>query len=131
MGYCTTFSELDIKFLDKKKKLCEHEFSSNFCPECGQPKTDNIFQVENLVYSFIENHEGSFCYFLGANCKGYTWQKEMKELSQAFPYLLFTLEGKGDDDNDIWRAYFVDGKMQYTEAKLIYDDFDPTKLSKD
>ena len=58
----------------------------------------------------------------------YEWEADMREVSSAFPNVLFTLSGAGDDSGDLWKAYFVGGKMQYAPAQIVYDDFDSARL---
>ena len=64
----------------------------------------------------------------------WTWydhEQDMKFLSTDFPDILFTLEGKGEDRDDLWVKYFKAGKIQRVEAKIEYDPFDPEKLVDD
>jgi hypothetical protein len=38
------------------------------------------------------------------------------------------VKGKGEEDNDIWRHHFKNGKSQRINAKIIFDDYDESKL---
>lgn len=58
----------------------------------------------------------------------HNWEKDMLEFSKKYPDLLFQLNGEGEDNDDIWVAYFIDGKCQYSKVKLILDSFDINKL---
>lgn len=62
--------------------------------------------------------------------KWYDHDKDLKVLSLAFPTILFTLYGKGEDDDDMWVKYYRNGKMQKSQAeiKITYEKFDPEKL---
>ena len=60
--------------------------------------------------------------------KWYDWPNDMTELSRSYPYILFTLEGVGEESPDLWRAYFKRGKYQVCQAKITFDEFDETKL---
>ena len=62
--------------------------------------------------------------------KWYEHDKDMKALSSAFPNVLFCLDGKGEDDDDLWRSYFLNGKRQLCRAKITieYPEFDPSFL---
>ena len=55
-------------------------------------------------------------------------EDDMKELSINFPKILFILEGFGEESMDIWKKYFVDGKVQIEEATIIIGGFNPEKL---
>ncbi len=49
----------------------------------------------------------------------------MIAMSLAFPHVLFKLHGEGEENDDIWDAYFLDGKSQKHKAKVMIDDVDP------
>lgn len=59
-----------------------------------------------------------------------TKKKDMKELTTQFPQLLFIIEYSPDEDGDmgLTREYWVDGKVQIEQAKIVIDDFDINKL---
>ena len=52
----------------------------------------------------------------------------MKTVSSKFPNVLFTLTGEGEEGGDLWRSYFLDGKMQEVQAEITYAPFDKEKL---
>lgn len=62
---------------------------------------------------------------------GLTWydhQKDMVKLSAAFPNVLFTLCGHGDEEDDQWQEYYLYGKCQIARGKVVYAAFDEEKL---
>lgn len=58
----------------------------------------------------------------------YDWEEDMILLSRKFNDVLFMLHGDGEDSEDLWDAYFLDGKIQVCPGRIVYDDFDPGKL---
>lgn len=68
------------------------------------------------------------CLF-GESIKWYDHEIDMKKYSLGRPNVLFLLEGKGEENGDIWKAYFQNGKMFKTKAKLTFEDFSISKLS--
>ena len=64
----------------------------------------------------------------GERVKWYDWQENMKAFSKVYPTVLFTLKGEGEESGDIWIAYFLGGKMQYSKAKIVFEGFDKKKL---
>jgi len=62
--------------------------------------------------------------------KWYDHEEDMCKLSELFPDVLFTLEGNGEEQDDIWREYFYCGLFQYAPAIITFDKFDKNKLKK-
>lgn len=60
--------------------------------------------------------------------KWYEHEEEMLAVSRKYPSVLFTLQGQGEEADDLWRKYFYDGKVQRTEAVITFPPFDPLKL---
>lgn len=60
--------------------------------------------------------------------KWYNHEKDISEFSKEYPQLVFQLDGIGEEDGDIWRKYFKNGKIQRVYAKLVYDEYDAKKL---
>ena len=71
---------------------------------------------------------GDIEYGYYANAKWYDWEEDMCLLSKRFPELLFCLHGEGESSDDLWDAYFFEGKCQHCPAVITYEDFDPSKL---
>lgn len=60
--------------------------------------------------------------------KWYDYEEDMCKLSKLFPSVLFTLEGFGEERDDMWREYFFNGKCQYAPGRVVYEEFDENKL---
>lgn len=60
--------------------------------------------------------------------KWYDHEDDMKELSEIYPETVFELSGEGEDNGDIWKKYFLNGKMQIAKAKIVLSEFDPNEL---
>lgn len=58
----------------------------------------------------------------------FSHEEDMKEFSKKYPDHLFTLWGKGDENDDDWKCYFKNGKMQMEGAVVTYGEFDESKL---
>ena len=43
----------------------------------------------------------------------YEWEADMTAISLRHPGWLFTLDGTGEEPEDRWRAYFLDGQVQH------------------
>ena len=60
--------------------------------------------------------------------KWYDYHDEMISLSTKFQGTVFCLYGKGEETEDMWYAYYKNGKSQYCQAKIVFDEYDETKL---
>lgn len=61
--------------------------------------------------------------------KNITPDPELITLSRAFPEVLFTLHGSGEEPEDLWITYFLDGLTQEAPATVTYPPFDPQALA--
>lgn len=58
----------------------------------------------------------------------YNWKEDLIKLSKAFPTEVFELSGEGEEREDMWRAYFKNGKVQIERATIRIGEYDETKL---
>lgn len=111
MGYYTQYS-LDIKYL-------------------GKNHGDWHDLEERVMAATIPNDYGTVGELVsgGINCKWYDHDKDMKSISFAFPDVLFILEGSGEETDDRWKAYFLNGKTQRCAGEIRFPPFDASKLA--
>lgn len=62
------------------------------------------------------------------NCKWYEYKEDLTKFSKKYPDVLFELEGKGEENDDMWILYVKDGKFQKEMAKIVFEAFDSKKL---
>lgn len=60
--------------------------------------------------------------------KWYDHHKDMIALSKKHPNTLFCLEGDGEENGDLWKAYYKDGKSQRCSVIIMYESFDESKM---
>lgn len=101
MGYYTTYTVVsdckdnnrNDKFFNRLIQLSGYEFDYNY----GNKQAE-IRQV-----------------------KWYTSNADMKELSKEFCDILFTVYGNGEDDDDLWVAYYKNGfSTEYMRPTIVY-----------
>jgi len=99
----------------------------------GYYTTFNLKAPVELIQQFREeceyaahclNEDGSS----GESGKWYEHEDDMRAFSLEHPGVLFEMTGEGEENEDMWRKYFKDGKMQRCEARITFDDFDENKL---
>lgn len=62
------------------------------------------------------------------NAKWYCYEKDMLEISGRMPGVLFTVSGEGEENDDIWKSYFKDGKTQFCQAIVTFEPYDEGKM---
>lgn len=62
------------------------------------------------------------------HCTWHESDEDMARYSKWFPKIVFRLDGEGEESEDMWVAYFHDGKMQKVYATITFEDFDPAKM---
>ena len=81
------------------------------------------------VYEHLLEDNDEFRYSVdNGSSKWYNHELDIKDFSKKYPTNLFVLEGYGEEDGDIWRKYFMNGKIQIVRAKIVFDEFDENKL---
>lgn len=74
----------------------------------------------------VTGYQWEDCYLFAATW--YDHDDDMLALSLAYPDILFTLEGNGEDNGDLWITYYKNGKMQECAAEVVYPPYDETKM---
>jgi hypothetical protein len=88
---------------------------------------------ESIIHDFREKYEEAG-YALNddggteESCKWYESEKDLKEFSKSYPEHLFILEGKGEEAGDLWKLYVKNGKCQRASARIVFDEYDESKL---
>ena len=60
--------------------------------------------------------------------RGYDWERDLIQVSSEFPEVFITVDGDGEESDDIWRAFIKDGAIQFAAARIVYDEYDPAKM---
>ena len=117
MGYYTAYN-LDAETYNRKtgERTC--------LPADMYDKINEVLKEKDVLgYALTEDWE---CFDA---VKWYDHDDDMIEVSKLFPGVLFALHGEGDNSEDMWDAYYLNGKMQYCGAEIVYPPFDPEKLA--
>ncbi len=85
-------------------------------------------QIEGEIIKLDIFEDGSIRDAYYSHTTWYDHEQDIRLLSAKFPNMVFWLSGQGDDREDIWDKYFIDGKMQACYAKIVYGEFDPAEL---
>jgi hypothetical protein len=104
MGYQTNYTlEVPGEVSEPLQDFLERDMTSDFPLIC-----------------LMEGRTGSW--------RWYEWMRDMRRVSKKFPRTLFILSGEGETPGDLWKAYFLGGKVQVCKARITFEDFDESKL---
>lgn len=113
MGYCTTYN----------LSLCTPDGKSFIEDSAVHDKVVTLLKERGAInYALDENLD---CYDPVKWCEH---DNDMLEISKQVPNILFRLHGEGDESEDIWDCYYLNGKTQYCKAEITIPPYDPNKL---
>jgi NAD+--asparagine ADP-ribosyltransferase len=135
MGYYTRYnlsidySQLSKESEEKKEFEIKEIQQSNITDELKTKLISNIeesYELKKITKNDVINLL-SFSPFK-EQCRWYDHEFDMRRVSKHYKDVLFTLKGEGEESEDLWVKYFLNGKMQTVVARITFDDFDPSKL---
>jgi len=85
--------------------------------------TVEILRELNLIDYVLE--EDLSC---SDSAKWYEHEEDMRKISEQIKDVLFLLEGEGEESGDVWKEYYLNGKMQRCQAELVFPEFNEDKL---
>lgn len=107
MGYYTDF-EITIDAIDDVKRTEVDDYVNSLGEDNG--------------FSWMTNYAtGQW----SGNLKWYDWREDVAAVSAKFPDITIWVEGHGEDNEDVWKAYFKDGKGMFAKAELVFGDYEP------
>ena len=129
MGYYTRYSlKTEPEFFEKVHTIEEFLSSKpNISEEDANRIVTTVVLVQDEVVRLLSQKYFPFNPFDEAT-KWYECLEDMKDVSLQMPGIIFTLKGEGEEAEDIWIAYFKDGKHQICKAEITFPPFDEGAL---
>ena len=96
----------------------------------GRIETEKLMEKFEQYYGF-ENIEKTDDEIIDLTIGSVRWRdfdEDMKEISKDFPGVLFSMNGEGEEREDIWRAWFKNGRGYSEYARIKYPLFDENKM---
>jgi len=136
MGYLTSF-ECKIKgVLYNEAKLAEFEAAkkqieglTGIARQIALDALEKQVKIEKTInIKRILKDKIGFNPIGVGETKWYEYDEVMKAISMEYPHVVFELSGEGEESGDIWKNYYVNGKVQKCQARIVFDEFDEKKL---
>lgn len=61
-------------------------------------------------------------FFLMDSLKWYNHEDDMKEISLAYPDIIFILHGEGEETGDVWKAYYSNGESEKVMVEFTFPE---------
>ena len=119
MGYYTDYDL--VAYYYKNDPCCSQVITGNLHGEMLNAVEREVDQMHILD----KGYENARWY---VNAKWYEYEADMCLLSSKFPDVMFELSGQGEDSEDMWMAYFYQGKTQHCPAIITFDALDLKKM---
>lgn len=100
MGYQTDYN---LSIVDQWTEHTDYELTEMFREEC-----------DNASYALTIGGDTN------NSSKWYSHQKDIEAFSLKHPDATFLLEGRGEDNDDVWRLYVRNGKSVRQTATLTF-----------
>ena len=128
--YKLTWPDPYPNFTEVAAKLAEAEEELSDDPNCL--RFADIFECSDFHWSPEKREDSAWPWemFLDLGLWGY-WggsERYLARVSHAWPEVLFTLGGAGDEDPDYVRVYHQGGRYQEAIGEVVYPTFDPPSL---
>lgn len=89
----------------------------------------NIAMGEDPDYfSFFERSWPGETFTSVDGLKWYDYESDMKKFSLQFPDATFEVRGEGEENDDLWVAWFKNGKGYTQHAEIVWPEFDENKM---
>jgi hypothetical protein len=131
MGYQTKFS-ISIEPMDKSlvaspsnKPLLFEEYTN---PAIYIPNQISEAIAKEMGVDDIRTYDDLQDMFDNDSMKWYSYKKDVVKVSAKFPGWLITISGEGEQTEDVWNTYFLDGKYQHAQAVFSIEPFDESRL---
>lgn len=84
---------------------------------------ENGYHVQDEIEKRLEEISG-YALEVGyvMNGKWYDHDKDMIQLSKEFPDVTFYLEGNGEEQGDVWKAIFKNGKSKVVKPEIVWPE---------
>ncbi len=96
----------------------------------SEPSKEEVQKLQDEIEKIdVFDSEGDITFGWWANAKWYDWEEDMEMLSRRCRNFLFYLQGDGEDSDDVWGVYFLNGYVMYGARKIITVPFDEKMLT--
>lgn len=128
MGYYTDFSLRVFDIYNGERKSFITYLNEKTIEDWANRNEDRNVEHYVKMCKYLEDNRDAFYGIFCGNVKWYDYESSMITLSQKFPDCLFVLEGSGEEQGDLWKHYFLNGKHKKVYAVLTIPEVELEEL---
>lgn len=72
-----------------------------------------------------------YTYLFEESCKWYNEEEDMMKYSLLYPKTVFNVTGEGEENGDLWSAFYLNGERQELRPEVIWPEFDKTMFAQE
>lgn len=113
MGYYTNHDVIVTNLKDERDAVY---FQHKFDEICGysQQSKDTRVSAKDGTYTYK---------FYVGEAKWYDHDEQLTKMSIIFPDVLIEVHGEGEENGDVWKSRYLNGKSETVRAEMIFPDF--------
>lgn len=104
-------------------------YYTDFKVNVSDTAMENCFHHVLQKTSGYQFHDNGDYLYLG-DAKWYDWNEHLSKISQmdTFKNELITVEGDGEEQGDMWKAYFLNGNVKVAKAVVSFPEVDMSEF---
>ena len=84
-------------------------------------------EIDSILTDCGLDKSSTFEYYIYGS-KWYSWDEDLKSISEEFPNIYFEIYGDGEESDDNWQAIVCNGEAVAVQAELVYPPINIQKV---
>ena len=123
MGYYTNYS---MSIYKNDENITTYDIV-NTIKNLMEKEKGMFYPFENEIKRMCDDEDNKKFYDIDLDSyqtKWYEYAEDMCKLSSCFPSVIFQLDGEGEENGDLWTAWYKNGKQVIHCAEIIIKPLD-------
>lgn len=127
MGYYTRYT---MSVHKNEENVTAYDIA-NKMKELMDKEKGAFYPFEDEIKDMCEDEENKKFYDIDLESdevKWYEYAEDMCKLSAALPSVIFQLEGEGEENGDLWKAWYKGGRQIIHHAEIVIKPLDESEF---